>query len=231
VPAKVEKEVPQSGTIEIVDQGELLFEGALDDLVPHDAGNRYVYRVSGGGREERIAISTTAALEKKGDFRVTVMEGDKMVNGMHMRDDGESILVVGEAYPESDLGFAYARPRPLVTAPLHGGQHKFTSRIRVWRPSDGHTVGHGQVDFTVSTDRAPSAEGDDQFLIRSEGIFRFHGRVVSNHSAVWLKPGIGYVRSETTTHGRPTEYHELICAQLRDEQFGDCTGMDVDGPN
>ena len=41
-------------------------------------------------------------------------------------------------------------------------------------------------------------------------------------SEMWIEPGVGEVRSETTIAGAPPQHRELVCAVIAGKRVGEC---------
>jgi hypothetical protein len=215
-------ENPHLGTLEIVAEGGVIFDGPVQDLFPCHDGDVIAYRVDGGPRSGQIMVSRIFALPKAGDFRVANSFGDTMTEGLHLRIDSDDVLVVSQIDAEQDSGVTYARPLPLLSFPVKAGINRFHTPVRIWRPSNGRTMGEGEVSLDLSF-REDSIQGYDRVYAATQvGAFKMLNQSVPVESTAWMAPGLGEVRGERVQEGNETETFTLVCARISGKEIVDC---------
>lgn len=208
--------------LEIIAEGDVVFAGSPQDLFPCHDGDVVAYRVAGGPRSGEIMVSRMFALPKDGDFRVSNSYGDEMTEALHVRIDGSEVLVVSQVDAEQDVGLTFQTPLPLLSLPLRAHVYRFRSPVRLWRPSNGRTMGDGEVSIDLSIEE-DSVEGYDQvYAARQSGIFKLMNQRIAVESTAWFAPGLGEVRGERVQEGIETEVYTLVCAQIAGKDIIDC---------
>lgn len=210
------------GALEVVSEGDKLSDIGLDELYPCHDGDLFAYRVAGGPRSGQVMVSRTFALEKAGDFRVTNSYGGTLAEALHLRIDDQSVAVVSQVDAEQDVGVTFARPMPLVSVPLRAGVMRYTSPLRIWRPSSGRTMGNGEVALDLSMDQEPIEGHDTAYAAKQAGSFRLLKQAFDIESTAWLAPGLGEVRGRRVQSGAETEIFTLVCARIDGKEVIDC---------
>lgn len=210
------------GTLEVIAKGDVVFDGGVQDLFPCHDGDVIAYRVSGGPRSGEIMLSRIFALPKAGEFRISNSFGDTVSEGLHLRVDGGDVLILSQVDAEQDFGVTYARPLPLLSFPLRAGITRFSTPVRIWRPSSGRTMGAGEVSIDLSI-KEDSLEGYDRIYAATQaGAFKMLSQSVAVESTTWLAPGLGEVRGERVQEGSDTETFTLVCARIAGKDLVDC---------
>lgn len=213
------------GGVEVVDPGEKLADIAIEQLYPCHDGDLFAYRVAGGPRSGQIMVSRTFALDKAGDFRVTNSYGGALAEALHLRIDDTSVAVVSQVDAEQDIGLTFARPLPLVSVPLRASVTRFKSPIRIWRPSNGRTMGSGEVLLEMSLNEDQIEGYDTAYAAKQTGTFKLMKQAFDIESTAWLAPGLGEVRGRRVQAGTETEVFTLVCARIGGKEVIDCGGV------
>lgn len=215
------------GAVDVVERGPLLFEGPLKELYPCNDGDMVAYRVEGGPRSGEIMVSRTFALKKPGDFRVANTFDGELIEALHLRLDGSSLLVVSQVDTDQDVGITFARPLPLVSVPLHAGVTSFRTPVRIWRPSSGRTMGDGEVTLNLSVKEDPLDGYGTAFATTQAGMFKLLRQEFEVASTAWLVPGLGEVQAQRIQPGTETETYALVCARIGGKEIVDCGAVDA----
>jgi hypothetical protein len=215
-------DAPPDEGLEIIADGDVVFDGSLQELFPCHDGDIVAYRVDGGPRSGEIMVSRMFALPKAGDFRVSNSYGEEMTEALHLRVDGNDILVISQVDAEQDVGLTFKTPLPLLSFPLRAHVYRFRSPVRLWRPSNGRTMGEGEVSLDLSV-REDSIEGYERiYAARQSGIFNLMNQRIAVESTAWFAPGFGEVRGERVQEGLETEVYTLVCAEIAGKDILDC---------
>lgn len=215
-------EAPSQGSVEVIAEGAVIFDGDVQELFPCHDGDVVAYRVDGGPRAGQIMISRVFALPRAGDFRIANSFGETLAEGLHLRLEGGEVLLLSQVDAEQDFGITYARPLPLLSFPLRAGITLFRTPVRIWRPSNGRTMGQGEVSVELSF-REDSIEGHDRVYAATQaGSFKLLNQSVAVQSTSWLAPGLGEVRGERVQEGAETETFTMVCARISGREVVDC---------
>ncbi len=200
----------------------VLFEGTVQDLLPHHAGDEFVYRTTGPSGGEQLLTSHVASTAKPDEFVVTVSKGDQVLSQMHLHDDGHRLATLAELAPARNVILVYGDPLPIATLPLVAEEQRFESSVKLLRRSDGQLFSEGKVEQTMSARLASEPEAKGQVVIRYERAMTLPSGTMRSVSEMWIEPGVGEVRSETTMAGAPTQHRELVCAVIAGKRVGEC---------
>jgi hypothetical protein len=145
-----------------------------------------------------------------------------MTEALHLRVDGSDVLVISQVDTEQDVGLTFKTPLPLLSFPLRAHVYRFRSPVRLWRPSNGRTVGDGEVSVDLSIEE-DSIEGYDRvYAAKQTGIFKLMNQRIAVDSTAWFAPGFGEVRGERVQEGVETEVYTLVCAEIAGKDVIDC---------
>lgn len=206
---------------------EFAFEGATTELLPHQPGNRFVYRARGDAGE-RTLTSLVSAAEREDEFLVTLFNGDLVLGQMRLRDDGRSLSIVGEVGPQQNLAVLYREPLPLATLPLElGVQPAFRTGVKILSLSDGAVVAEGEIEQTARVEERTRWFGRKGWLLfHYERAMVLPTRITRSRSTIWVQPGVGQVRVEMAGAGEePSERRDLVCALIGGREVGDCSSL------
>lgn len=202
-----------------------LFAGSLQEIAPHHPGDRFLYRITGAGEHDGVYVEQLSATSEANEIIATLslaQDGPPVII-TRLRNSGKAIAIVSEELSAlQDVGFAYAQPIPYLEVPLRTGVRKATSPATMWRLSDGRGLADGQVVQTMSASRPTGDATSGDLEVRRERDLKFPGMAIYERETAWFRPGVGEVRSETSTNGGPPVYQELICARIDGKQIGDC---------
>lgn len=210
------------GAINVVSRGPVLFDGPLRELYPCNDGDVVAYRLEGGPRSGELMVSRTFALSKPGDFRIANTFDNELSEALHIRVDGDTVVVVSQVDVDQDVGVTFARPLPIVSVPLYSGVTGFRSPIRIWRPSSGRTMGNGEVNLTLSVQQDRLTDYDRTFASKQAGTFKLMQQVFEVESIAWLTPGLGEVQGRRVQAGTDPERFTLVCARIAGNDVIDC---------
>jgi len=211
---------------------QTLFRGTLEELAPHRPGDRFVYRVTGTGDRDGIYVEELSATGKANEFDVTLhlAQNDSPTLITRLRNHGDSMAIVSEELStERDLGFAYESSIPYLSVPVRTGVQEASSAATLWRLSDGRGIADGHVKQTTTVPRPTKETAGGEIEIRRERNLEFPGFSIHLRETSWLRPGLGEVRSESSTNGGPPIYQELLCAWIDGKQIGDCGTLGAKG--
>jgi hypothetical protein len=200
----------------------VLFDGTIQDLLPLHAGDRFVYRTSDPSGEEQLLTTRVAATEKPNEFVATVSKGDLVLTQMHLRDDGRRLTTLAELAPPRNAILVYGDPLPIATVPLLAEEQRFESSVKLMRLSDGQLIAEGKVEQSMSARLASEPEAKGQLVIRYERAMTLPSGTMRSVSEMWIEPGVGEMRSETTIAGAPSQHRELVCAVIAGKRVGEC---------
>jgi hypothetical protein len=206
--------------------GEVLFDGTLQELLPHHDGDEFVYRISGDGTPDTLVVQRISAPGDGGTVFATLGKqgpGEGVVVASELRDDGTTLWVVREEMRAMDLALLYAQPLPYLKVPLRTGVTESRSPVTLQRLSTGEVVAKGQALQRVSVTRAPAEAGPEVLAIGVERHLDIGDKTVQTRSGSWLKPGIGTVLSQNASEAGPITRQQLVCARIQGKEIGNCT--------
>jgi hypothetical protein len=207
---------------------QTLFAGSLQELAPHHPGDRFLYRITGAGEHDGVYVEQLSATSEVNEIVaiLTRAQDSSPVVTTRLRNSGKAIAIVSEELSGlQDVGFAYAQPIPYLEVPLRTGVRKAASPVTMWRLSDGRGLADGQVEQTMTASRPAGDETSGDLQVHTERDLQFPGMAIYKRETAWFRPGIGEVRSESSTNGGPPVYQELICARIDGKQIGDCGSL------
>ena len=200
----------------------VLFDGTVQELLPHHAGDEFVYRTTAPSGGEQLLTSHVASTQKPDEFVVTVSKGDQVLTQMHLHDDGHRLATLAELAPARNVILVYGDPLPIATLPLVAGEQRFESSVKLLRLSDGQPFTEGKVEQSMSARLASEPGAKGQLVIHYERAMTLPSGTMRSVSEMWIEPGVGEVRSETTIAGAPTQHRELVCAVIAGKHVGEC---------
>jgi hypothetical protein len=205
-----------------------VFEGRTAELLPHQPGNRLVYRARGDAGERTLTSLVTPG-ERDDEFLVTLFNGNLVLGQTRLRDDGRSIAIVSEVGPQQNIAVSYREPLPLIQLPLRlGEQPEFRTTVKILNLSDGAVLAEGEIQQVASVaERKRSFGRRGWYLLHFERTMVLPQRATRARSTIWIEPGIGQVRVEmgTEVDGKPSERRDLVCAVIGGRQVGDCRAL------
>lgn len=205
-----------------------VFGGRTADLLPRQAGNRFVYRARGDAGERTLTSLVTAG-ESDDEFLITLFNGNLVLGQTRLRDDGRTISVVSEVGPQQNIAVSYREPLPLVRLPLRlGEQPEFRTTVKIVSLSDGAVLAEGEIEqISRVEERKRSFGRRGWFVLHFERTMVLPQRVTRSRSTIWIEPGIGQVRVEMGADAgtKPSERRDLVCAVIGGREVGDCGSL------
>jgi hypothetical protein len=206
-------------------RGEVLYDGTLQELVPHHDGDEFVYRISGTAAPDLIFVQRVSAPADGGDVLVTLSQDgrdDAIAVATNLRDDGHTLWIVREELRQMDLVLVYTEPLPYLAVPVRAGVTETSSAVTLKRLSTGEVLGEGRAHQRLTIARGPAARGPDVIALGMERRLEMGNRTMNVKIGTWLKPGVGAIISEGANEGSPITRQELVCATVAGRRIGDC---------
>jgi len=202
--------------------GEVVFEGGLQELLPHHDGDQLVHRTQ---REGRTSVTVERITAKDGgDFILDTTLDGKAIGRMHWRDDGAAILLVSETFLDGNF-LVYSPPLVYLRTPVRNGVLQSNAKIQVVRISDSKVLATGSAEQKMAVKQAASPPGSRDIEVRMERDIRLSKGPFHLVSTIRITPGIGEVAADSTLNGSIAIHSELLCATIGGRRIGDCGDM------
>lgn len=210
------------GRTRTVDGPERLFQGALQGLIPHAPGDRFVYKVTGGATGDRTLTGVISSSDRPDEVFFTILRGDLVVSRSRFRDDGTTLSLLSELGPQQNMAVSYQDPLPMARTPLDAGEHTFSTGVKLLRLPRVEVMAEGQIEQTTLVERGERFEETGEVVVRMKRRMTLPGRVVESRTVTWIVPGQGWVKSKLKIGDGPEELRELVCVMVDGTRIGDC---------
>lgn len=204
---------------------------SLDALVPHADRDHFVFRwerlIDGTAVASGIQVEHVAALAAAGEFEVTLSEDGLASGRVRIRSDGKSMVVLSEDDLSRGVRITYRPPLPYIDVPLYPGQRQSIVEAQVTGIDDEQALGVLKVtqnqEFAAAAP-TQSALGSyaEPISVRTTRTLEGGGEAIQITTQLLLVPGLGELRSESSSLQPPRLRRELACAIVGGRAIGDC---------